>query len=195
MKLNWGLITGDICDVRCDAVVNAANTVLLGGGGVDGAIHRAAGSRLQEYILKHVPAKGRDRIDPTAEIRCDYGEVLITPSFDMKNCDYIIHTVGPIWMGGRRSEVPTLLRCYYASLDLALAHGFQSIAFPSISTGCFKFPLSLASQLATHAVSRWLKRHDNSVRVFFVAHDDETYNAYESMMEFTQNKEDNNDKG
>ena len=182
MNLNWGLVGGDICEVPCDAVVNAANTTLLGGGGVDGAIHRAAGPELRRYIEGKVPVIGRDRIDPTAEVRCKYGMAVVTPSFGMANCKAIIHTVGPVWMGGGRSEVKTLMKCYYACLDKALANGFASVAFPSISTGCFRFPMPLAVELATFAVKRWLDEHNNAVRVLFVAHGDDAYTEYEDMM-------------
>ena len=189
--MNWGVVTGDICDIQCDAVVNAANTTLLGGGGVDGAIHDAAGPELRRYIEKNVPVLGDDRIDPTAKIRCEYGMAITTPSFGMKNCKAIIHTVGPIWMGGGHAEVNTLLKCYYSCLDSALAHGFKSVAFPSISTGCFHFPPSLAVELATFAVKRWLGEHDDAIRAVFVAHDDETYYEYESMMKFRKGANEN----
>lgn len=184
--MNWGLVTGDICKVRCDAVVNAANTTLLGGGGVDCAIHDAAGPKLRRYIKANIPVLGVDRIDPTAKKRCDYGMAVVTPSFGMDNCKAIIHTVGPIWMGGGRSEVKTLLKCYYNCLDEALAHGFKSVAFPSISTGCFRFPMPLAVELATFAVKRWLFEHGDAIKVIFVAFDDETANEYEQMMLFRE---------
>lgn len=188
MNLNWGLVSGDICEVQCDAIVNAANTTLLGGGGVDGAIHDAAGPELNRFIRNNLPVLGEDRIDPTAKVRCQYGMAIATPSFKMKNCKAIIHTVGPIWMGGGRREVGTLMKCYLNCLDTAFVHGFKSVAFPSISTGCFHFPLSLAVEMATHAVKRWLVEYDNAVRVVFVAHDDETYNEYDCMMKFRARK-------
>lgn len=180
---NWGVVTGDICEVQCDAIVNAANTVMLGGGGVDGAIHDAAGARLKKYIKKFIKPTGVDTIDPTAETRLGYGEVVITPPFNL-DCKAIIHTVGPVWHGGRRGEVNTLCRCYYNALDMAKAWRFKSIAFPSISTGCFKFPLPLAVELATHCVKHWQTVNGRSLKVVFVAHDDETYEQYEAMMKF-----------
>lgn len=184
--MNWGLVTGDICDVKCDAVVNAANTTLLGGGGVDGAIHKAAGPKLRKYIEANVPVLGVDRIDPTAKKRCDYGMAVVTPSFGMKNCKAIIHTVGPIWVGGKKGEVSTLLKCYYNCLDEALARGFKSVAFPSISTGCFHFPTSFAVELATFAVKRWLSEHNDAIKVIFVAFDEQTANEYECMLRFRE---------
>lgn len=188
MTTNWGLVTGDICDVNCDVVVNAANTVMLGGGGVDGAIHTAAGKRMVKYIRKFVKPIGVDRIDPTAKVRLNYGDVEITPAFSMKNCKAVIHTVGPIWHGGKFGECNTLCRCYYNCLDMARAWGFKSIAFPSISTGCFKFPMPLAVELATHCVKHWQEVNGRGLKVIFVAHDDETYEQYESMMKFREGR-------
>lgn len=182
---NWGVVTGDICDVPCDAVVNAANTSLLGGGGVDGAIHKAAGGgELGEYIMSHVPVKGYDPLDPSCGIRCFYGEAVITPSFNMKNCSAIIHTVGPIWHGGGRGEARVLAACYWHCLELAKSSGLKSVAFPCISAGCYKFPLGLATDVALRTVKKWLVQNDNCVKVIFAAYTDEAADEYNEQMEW-----------
>jgi O-acetyl-ADP-ribose deacetylase (regulator of RNase III) len=136
-------VQGDITEQQVDAIVNAANTTLLGGGGVDGAIHRAAGPEL----LAACRQLGG----------CPTGEARLTPGFRLP-ARYVIHTVGPVWTGGRRGEPELLRACYVNSLRLAAAHGVRSIAFPCISTGAYRFPRELAAQIAVAAVRDELER-------------------------------------
>lgn len=163
------LVLGDITkDHGVDAIVNAANTSLLGGGGVDGAIHRAAGPGL----LKECRALGG----------CQTGEAKITDAYNLP-CQYVIHTPGPIWNGGGHDEDRLLASCYLNCLDTAQNHGVKSIAFPSISTGVYRFPLNRAAKIAVMTVKRFLRTHpDDFDRVVFVLYDRATYAAYESAM-------------
>lgn len=159
-------IKGDITKVTgVQAIVNAANTSLLGGGGVDGAIHRAAGPRLlEECRTLH---------------GCKTGEAKITGGYNLP-CDYVIHTPGPIWQGGASKEDKLLANCYYNSMKLALEHGIRTIAFPSISTGVYSFPVDRAASIAVRTVSDFMKQHpDKFDLVEWVLFDDITYKAYE----------------
>ena len=158
-------IKGDITKINdVDAIVNAANKTLLGGGGVDGAIHRAAGIKLRLECLK---LHG-----------CKTGEAKITGAYDL-SCKYIIHTVGPIWHNGTNNEDIKLRNCYYNSLEIAKENGIRKIAFPSISTGAFRFPIELASEIAIETVKEFLEKN---IGVFdlveWVLFDDETYSIY-----------------
>lgn len=158
-------IKGDITKINdVDAIVNAANKTLLGGGGVDGAIHRAAGIKLRLECLK---LHG-----------CKTGEAKITGAYDL-SCKYIIHTVGPIWHNGTNNEDIKLRNCYYNSLEIAKENGIRKIAFPSISTGVFRFPIELASEIAIETVKEFLEKN---IGVFdlveWVLFDDETYSIY-----------------
>ena len=157
---------GDITKLKVDAIVNAANTSLLGGGGVDGAIHRAAGSELREFNKK---LGG-----------CPTGEAKISPGFKLP-AKFIIHTVGPVWNGGKNNEDNLLANCYNNSLKLALENKINTIAFPAISTGVYHFPLERATRIAVDEVKKYLENNESIKKVIFVCFDDETYQVYEKV--------------
>ena len=146
--MSISVITADIVRIDVDAIVNAANETLLGGGGVDGAIHRAAGPRLL--------AACRALPEVSAGVRCPTGEARITPGFELP-ARWVIHTVGPIWHGGHHGEPELLARCYRASLKLAMAHRVQSIAFPAISCGVYGYPPELAAPMAITTLRETLR--------------------------------------
>ena len=162
-------VLGDITkDHNVQAIVNAANTSLLGGGGVDGAIHRAAGPEL------------------LAECRmlngCKTGQAKITKAYNLP-CEYVIHTPGPVWNGGRLHEAELLASCYKSCLEIALQKGIRSIAFPSISTGIYSYPLEEASEIAVRTVKEFVKEHPGSFDVIkWVLFDERTLQAYEDKL-------------
>jgi O-acetyl-ADP-ribose deacetylase len=160
-------VQGDITKQNVDAIVNAANSTLLGGGGVDGAIHRAAGRELYEECKK---LNG-----------CNIGEAKITPGFHLP-AKYIIHTVGPVWQGGDKSEDELLADCYKNSLRLAVENGIKTIAFPAISTGVFSFPAERAAGIAVKEVKNFLNEHKEIEKVYFVCYDEKTYQIYFEML-------------
>ena len=163
-------IQGDIIkDHGVQAIVNAANTSLLGGGGVDGAIHRAAGPELlEECRTLH---------------GCDTGDAKITKAYRLP-CDYVIHTPGPRWKGGDREERELLASCYYTSLHLCMEHGIRSVAFPSISTGVYHFPLKEAAEIAVWTAREFVTQNPEALdRICWVLFDAETYSVYRKEME------------
>lgn len=157
------LVQGDITTMEVDAIVNAANQSLLGGGGVDGAIHRAAGPELLEACRL---LNG-----------CETGQAKITPGF-LLPASYVIHTVGPVWKGGTQQEPELLEACYTNSLDLAVEHGLKSIAFPNISTGVYHFPKDLAAEIAISSVRHFLEETEADLKVVFVVYDQENLDLY-----------------
>ena len=158
---------GDITKLKVESIVNAANTSLLGGGGVDGAIHRAAGSELLEFNKK---LGG-----------CKTGEAKISPGFNLP-AKYIIHTVGPIWIGGKNDEDNLLANCYKNSLKLAVENGIKTIAFPAISTGVYCFPLKRATKIAVTEAKKFLEKNESIEKVIFVCFDEETYQVYNKIL-------------
>jgi len=163
------LIKGDITRVKTEAIVNAANKTLLGGGGVDGAIHKAAGSRLLEECRK---LGG-----------CKTGRAKITKGYNLP-AKYIIHTVGPIWKGGNSREEEKLASCYRNSLKLAVEHNIKSIAFPSISTGAYGFSIKKAAHIALEEVRNFLQECNQVKEVIFVLFSDEDFEVYEDTLNF-----------
>jgi O-acetyl-ADP-ribose deacetylase (regulator of RNase III) len=157
---------GDITNFKGKAIVNAANSTLLGGGGVDGAIHRAAGKELWEEC-KTLGG-------------CKPGEAKITKGYNLK-AQYVIHTVGPIWQGGNSGETELLASCYKKSLELAIAHRITSIAFPNISTGVYRFPKEEAAKIAIFTVQEFLQEHPE-MEVYFYCYDQENYDLYQKLL-------------
>jgi O-acetyl-ADP-ribose deacetylase (regulator of RNase III) len=154
------VIAGDITALDVDAIVNAANERMLGGGGVDGAIHRAAGPRLYDACLA-VP-------EVRPGVRCPTGHSRITPGFNLR-ARYVIHTVGPVWRGGRHDEAPLLASCYRSALELARHHHVRSIAFPAISCGVYGYPIDQASAIAVRETRATVNDFDRIVLVAFDA--------------------------
>ena len=160
-------VKGDITKITdVQAIVNAANSSLLGGGGVDGAIHRAAGAEL----LFECRLLGG----------CKTGCAKITKGYHLP-CDYVIHTVGPVWIGGMKNEKELLANCYYNSMQLAVDHNIRTIAFPSISTGIYHFPVDKAAKIAVDTVAKLLEENPGKIdMVEWVLFDDNTLQVYEA---------------
>ena len=157
------IVKGDIVKMKTDAIVNAANTSLLGGGGVDGAIHRAAGP---ELLAECETLNG-----------CRTGEAKITKGYKLK-AKYVIHTPGPIWRGGKWGEADLLANCYKNCLALAKENGVKTIAFPSISTGVYRFPVDQAAKIAVGEILGFLDQDDSVDQVTIVCFDDKTKEYY-----------------
>lgn len=160
------VVKGDITTLGVDAIVNAANTSLLGGGGVDGAIHRAAGSRLLEECKT---LNG-----------CETGQSKITNGYNLP-CKYVIHTVGPVWHGGKYNERELLKSCYMTALNLAKEKGIKTIAFPAISCGVYHFPVEEACEIAMNTVKEFLANNPTPEKVIFVDINDNVINIYKQM--------------
>lgn len=162
-------VKGDITKIEVQAIVNAANESLLGGGGVDGAIHRAAGPQLlEECRILH---------------GCPTGEAKLTKGYNLP-ADYVIHTVGPIWHGGEGREADLLASCYYKALTVAVENGIHTIAFPSISTGVYGYPVDKAAKVAVHTVNRFLSDNPGKIDiVYWVLFDDRTLQIYEAEVD------------
>ncbi|MCI8704148.1 MAG: O-acetyl-ADP-ribose deacetylase [Anaerotignum sp.] len=164
----FSITKGDIVKAKTDAIVNAANTSLLGGGGVDGAIHRAAGPEL----LAECETLGG----------CRTGDAKITKGYKLK-AKYVIHTPGPVWRGGKWAEEELLAECYKNCLRLAAEYGVKTIAFPSISTGVYRFPVKLAAQIAVREILAFLRENTEIEQVTMVCFDENTQQAYEEALE------------
>lgn len=165
------LLQGDITKLKVDAVVNAANSSLMGGGGVDGAIHRAGGPVILDECREIVARQGR----------CATGEAVITSGGNLP-AKLVIHTVGPIWRGGSSNEEQLLANAYLNSLKLALKNEVETIAFPNISTGVYGFPKERAAAIAIQTVSGFLASNQAISRVYFVCFDDENYALYRRIL-------------
>lgn len=163
-------VRGDITKITdVQAIVNAANSSLLGGGGVDGAIHRAAG---KELLFECRLLGG-----------CKTGQAKITKGYNLP-CDYVIHTVGPVWNGGGKNEVELLASCYFNSMKVAMENGIRSIAFPSISTGIYHFPVEQAAKIAVKTVKRFLDDNEGAFDlVEWVLFDEHTEKVYEAEVD------------
>jgi O-acetyl-ADP-ribose deacetylase (regulator of RNase III) len=169
------VILGDITKLDVDAIVNAANSSLMGGGGVDGAIHRAAGPQLLEECMQIATKRH-------PESPCPPGDAVITGAGKLR-AKHVIHTVGPIWHGGIQGEPEILASCYRKSLIVADNAGLESIAFPNISTGIYGYPKEKAAETAITAVREILPNTPKIKRIVFVCFDQENYNIYRSILE------------
>lgn len=159
---------GDITTLKADAIVNAANNSLLGGGGVDGAIHKAAGPELMKECA--------------ALNGCETGKAKITGGYNLK-AKHVIHTVGPVWHGGHLDETRLLASCYRSCLEIASDRKLSSVAFPAISTGVYRFPKELAATIAVTETKKFLARNSFPEKVIFVVFDDEALGIYKKLLE------------
>ena len=167
VKERISIVEGDITKLAVDAIVNAANNSLLGGGGVDGAIHRAAGPKLLDECIT---LNG-----------CETGDAKITGGYNLP-ARHVIHTVGPIWRGGNYGEPEKLASCYRKSMEVAVANGVQTIAFPAISTGVYGYPLEEAAQIAISQVVECLEKMPEIKNVIFVLFGSENYDIYKAIL-------------
>ncbi|GEC91645.1 MULTISPECIES: O-acetyl-ADP-ribose deacetylase [Brevibacillus] len=171
MKTKISVVKQDITKLSVDIIVNAANTSLLGGGGVDGAIHRAGGPQVLSECRKIVSKQGG----------CKTGEAVITTAGEL-SAKYIIHTVGPVWNGGKKNEEQLLRSCYLKSLQLATEYEAKSIAFPNISTGIYRFPKELAAQIAVESVVEFSTQNPVFEEIIFACLDDINFNVYHRLL-------------
>ena len=167
------VVRGDITRLQVDAIVNAANERMLGGGGVDGAIHRAAGPELLA-ACRLIP-----EVRPS--VRCPTGEARLTPGFRLP-ARYVIHTVGPVWRGGAHGEPQLLASCYRRSLELARGEGLRALAFPAISCGVYGYPIDAAAEIAVREVRAFLEAHALPERVALVAFDADMHDVLTAMV-------------
>lgn len=171
MDSRISLTQGDITTISVDAIVNAANTSLLGGGGVDGAIHRMGGPDILNDCLAIRARQGG----------CPTGEAVITTAGKLP-AKKVIHTVGPVWQGGDKKEADLLANCYQNALQLAVENGLTSIAFPNISTGVYRYPKAAACDIALRTTQAFLEKNTTLTQVLFVCFDEENYTWYEKIM-------------
>ncbi len=171
MNTRIEIIKGDITKQKVDAIVNAANSSLMGGGGVDGAIHRAGGPAILEECRKIVARQGS----------CKTGEGVITTGGNLP-AKFVIHTVGPVWNGGSKNEADKLSNCYKSSLRLAVENGVTTIAFPNISTGIYGYPKKEAAGIAVKTVTEFLQQDSTISKVYFVCFDEENYDLYKTLL-------------
>ncbi|MHB1418394.1 MAG: O-acetyl-ADP-ribose deacetylase [Bacillota bacterium] len=165
------VVQGDITNIEVDAVVNAANNSLLGGGGVDGAIHRKGGEAILKECLQIRNRQGG----------CETGKAVITTAGKLP-AKYVIHTVGPVWNGGQGGEEEKLRNCYINSLIMARENGIKTIAFPNISTGVYKFPKELAAKIALDEVTIFIQKNEEIQKVLFICFDRENLDIYTRML-------------
>jgi O-acetyl-ADP-ribose deacetylase (regulator of RNase III) len=178
------IIQGDITRLAVDGIVNAANESLLGGGGVDGAIHRAAGPKLLEDC--------RALPEITPNVRCPTGEAKITRGHDLP-AKFVIHTAGPVWRGGKHDEDETLARCYRNCFRLAAAYNLSSLSLPAISTGAYGFPLERAARIAVRETREYLKKDSSLERVLLVCFDHDAKRAFERALQDAEAGDDDDD--
>ena len=171
MNTRIKLIFGDITKLEVDAIVNAANSSLMGGGGVDGAIHRAGGPSILAECREIVGRQGR----------CETGQAVITSGGNLP-AKFVIHTVGPVWRGGNNNEVFLLENAYSNSLKLAVENGVETIAFPNISTGVYGFPKVKAAEIAIKTVTDFLETNEQINQVYFVCFDQENFDLYSQLI-------------
>ncbi|GMK37179.1 macro domain-containing protein [Paenibacillus sp. CCS19] len=165
------VLKGDITQSQLECIVNAANTSLLGGGGVDGAIHRAGGTAILDECIKIRNKQGN----------CPVGEAVITSGGNLK-AKYVIHTVGPVWNDGNKNEKEKLRNCYINSLDLAMKYGISSISFPNISTGIYRYPKDLAAEVAIMSVIEFVKSNSSIKHIQFVCFDEDNERIYKGEL-------------
>jgi O-acetyl-ADP-ribose deacetylase (regulator of RNase III) len=166
------VVKGDITKIEADAIVNAANTSLLGGGGVDGAIHRAGGPQILEECRKIIAKQGG----------CNTGEAVITTAGKLP-AKYVIHTVGPVWTGGNKGEKEKLESCYRNALRLASEHSCKTVAFPGISTGVYRFPKDEAAKIAVRTIREVITAGTTFEKIILVCFDDENFNLLQTELE------------